>query len=390
MSSPQNLDPKTRFDYQFRHSVSNITSQIQSLGSLSSSPSIGELGDAIQHILASISQLSTSVSDAGADNTLPAHDQRVYADTVKSLRDQLGEMRAKVEPNKGKRFTFKRRTPASQQSTTDSRKLGSVGNTDQPTTGTAKVEEEETSKTQDYNAELSASPPQRPGTSTESGRLVRRPSFSSARSITISGHSNLHIILPASASHATSAGQLTELKKCVVDISTPTAREGGTPFASLVLKDIDHCLIVAGHVDGAVHITGVSDSVIVVVARQVRIHECDNVDVYCWVASHPIIEDCEGMRFAPCPKEFLEDTGKEENELWKKVDDFKWLKHGQSSPHWKVLPEEERVGFREEDKEGDGKGKGGVEGKVWRRIVSGDGGRLVREDILRKVGVLKK
>ncbi|KAK3990886.1 tubulin binding cofactor C-domain-containing protein [Cladorrhinum sp. PSN332] len=402
MSSPPTLDPKARFHHQFQHSVSTITSQIQSLPSLSSSPSIGELRDAIDHILASISRLSTSVSDAGADSTLPAHDQRVYSDSVKSLRDQLDEMRAKVEPKQAKRFTFKKRTGPSPSTTTtgrtDSRKLGSVGNTDQQIS-TPKVEEEDektpaAAAVKDYNAELKLSssfssalaPQRRPGTTTtttEDGgggggggsNLVRRPSFSSARSITISSHENLHIILPASASHATSAGQLTDLKNCVVDMSTPTAREGGTPFASLALKSIESCLIVAGHVDGPVHITGIKNSVIVVAARQVRIHECEGVDVYLYVASHPIIEHCVGMRFAPAPGEFLtaeNETEGKKNE-WEKVDDFNWLKEGVRSPNWGVIPEGERV------EEGD-----------WRRIVSGDGGRLGREDILRRVGVGKR
>jgi hypothetical protein len=49
----------------------------------------------------------------------------------------------------------------------------------------------------------------------------------------------------------------------------------------------------------------VSDSTIVVVARQVRIHECSNVDIYLHCGSHPIIEDCSGMRFSPLPKAYV-------------------------------------------------------------------------------------
>jgi len=85
-------------------------------------------------------------------------------------------------------------------------------------------------------------------------------------------------------------------------MSVPTAAAGGgAPFASLALKNIAGSLIVAGHVDGPVHITGVRDSVLVIVSRQVRIHECENVDLYLHCASHPIVEDCKGMRFAPAP-----------------------------------------------------------------------------------------
>lgn len=72
-------------------------------------------------------------------------------------------------------------------------------------------------------------------------------------------------------------------------------------------------------------------------------HDAKNVDVYLLCSSRPIIEDCNGIRFAPLGKEGLGDTweGVERN-MWDQVDDFKWLK-SEHSPNWSVLPEEERV-----------------------------------------------
>lgn len=128
---------------------------------------------------------------------------------------------------------------------------------------------------------------------------IRKPSFSQATNVNISGHNGLHIILPSSASRATSSGALTNLNRCIVDMSVPTA--SGAPFAGLALKNVKNCLIVAGHVAGAAHITGVEDSVIVVASRQVRMHECKNVDIYLHCASRPIIEDCSNVRFSPIP-----------------------------------------------------------------------------------------
>ncbi|KAK4226648.1 tubulin-specific chaperone C [Podospora fimiseda] len=364
MSSSSTLDPKTRFHYQFQHAFSTITSQIQGLTSLSSSPSIGELRDAIDHILASISRLSMSVSDAGADNTLPAHDQKVYVDGVKALRDQLDEIRAKVEPKQVKRFAFKRRTTPSAgtttttttTTTTDSRKLGSVGNTDQ-VVEVPKVEEEKKKvEGSDYNAELRG----RERTST-----VRRPSFSSAESIVITAQQDVHIVLPEAASHATAAGgQFTDLKGCVIDCLAVT---GVTPFANLAVKKVVNTLIVAGRVDGSVHVTGVKNSVIFVAARQVRMHDCEGCDVYLSVKSHPIIEGCVGMRFGPW--EFDGEENNTENK-WEKVDDFNWLKEGVKSPNWGIIPCRERIC-----------------GKEWERDGRDDGGRA---EILRRVGVGRK
>lgn len=69
-----------------------------------------------------------------------------------------------------------------------------------------------------------------------------------------------------------------------------------------MLQDINGSLIIAGSVAGAAHLTGVRDSVVVVSSRQVRMHDCKNVDVYLLCASRPIIEDCSAVRFAPFPE----------------------------------------------------------------------------------------
>lgn len=132
---------------------------------------------------------------------------------------------------------------------------------------------------------------------------IRKPSFSAARDVSISDHTGLHIILPSTASRATSSGKLTNLKGCIVDMSVPTA--GSAAFLGLALKNISSSLIIAGHVNGPAHITGIKDSILVVAARQVRIHECKNVQVYLFCSSRPIIEDCSGMRFAPIPQDFV-------------------------------------------------------------------------------------
>jgi hypothetical protein len=142
-----------------------------------------------------------------------------------------------------------------------------------------------------YNEEIT-----RPGASGP----IRKPSFSQATNVNITGHTGLHIILPSSASRATASGSLTRLNRCIVDMSVPTAN--GAPFAGLALKNIKESLIIAGHVAGAAHITAVEDSIIVVASRQVRMHDCKNVDVYLHCASRPIIEDCSNVRFAPIPE----------------------------------------------------------------------------------------
>ncbi|RFU80083.1 tubulin-specific chaperone c [Trichoderma arundinaceum] len=362
------MDPKERFYRHFRDSVEVLQDQIGQLEHLSAIA--GERQEATDHILAGISKLQNEVADA-AEYT-PAYDRRQYVETVRGIQDKLNETLAKVAPKS--RFQFKRRA-------TDHVDMGAPENDPRLNPGslsrrphspkgvpgatiTVSAEAEDTvgdlpSKGKDYNEELARS----------DLSSIRKPSFSAAQNIGISDQTGLHIILPSSAARATAAGSLRNLKDCVIDLSIPTAQ--GAPFPGLILKDIDRCLIVVGRVNGPIHINDVSNSTLVVIARQVRIHNCKNVNIYLHCASHPIIEDCSGMRFAPLPSCYLTEADKSTENQWDQVDDFKWLKTIQS-PNWTTLSEAQRLGD-----------------EVWTKIVPGQPGISV-EEILRKVGIPPK
>ncbi|KAK3400529.1 tubulin binding cofactor C-domain-containing protein [Sordaria brevicollis] len=364
--------PKETFYRQFQGSVANLQEQINQLATLSSVA--GERHDAIEHILTGISRLSNEVADAA--DYVPAYDQRTYSQALKQLTDQLNEAQAKFAPKSRFQFKKKRQSPlasggdvAGADKKNDARYMLPQGGQDVSSASANVTPGEEKgdglsnlpsfSASKNYNEEIENGP---------ADSRIRKPSFSTARDITLSDHEKLHIILPLSASRATSAGALTNMKGCIVDMSIPTATGGGgAPFASLALKNIEKSLIVAGHVDGPCHITGLRDSKVLVVARQVRIHECSNVDFYLWCGSRPIIEDCKGLRFAPAPKFHSADKDEKLN-MWDQVDDFKWLK-AEHSPNWSVLPEEKRI--KEE---------------VWREEVPGYPGAGL-DDILSMVGV---
>ncbi|KAK1465204.1 tubulin binding cofactor C [Colletotrichum melonis] len=373
-------DPKERFYHHFQEEVIGLQEQIDNVSSISQVG--GERQDAIDHILAGISNLSNEVADAS--DYVPSYDQRNYAQSVKALTDKLNETTAKLAPRS--RFQFKPRGASSATTSTtngpaapkiDPRLIvgASLADPFPPSRGGPVTAPPSSSVTQaatetdsdglgdlpnfpkNYNEEMA-----RP-----SATKVRKPSFSTAKDIAIFGQDGLHIILPSSASRATSSGRLTDLKGCVVDMSI--ALSGHTSFANLALKNVERSLIVAGNVAGPAHITGVSDSIIVVSARQVRIHECRNVDIYLHCSSHPIIEDCSNMRFAPLPPSFdtTEDPTKNQ---WDQVDDFKWLK-SEPSPNWSILPEEKRLAE-----------------EIWTKVVPGERGKDLH-DILKAVGVQK-
>lgn len=158
-------------------------------------------------------------------------------------------------------------------------------------------------------------------------------------SIYISNHNALSIIAPGSASHATSSGTVTNLINCTVDLSAPAAV---SPFSALYLKNILSSTVVTGRVAGATHITDVANTKLYVSTRQFRMHGAKNVDVYLHCASRPIIEDCEGVRFAPLPESMISEELKTVQNQWDQIDDFKWLK-AEQSPNWSILPEGERA-----------------------------------------------
>lgn len=142
-----------------------------------------------------------------------------------------------------------------------------------------------------------------PAPSRQQSSSIRRPTFSTASSVTVNSHSGLHILLPASASRLTVPASITSLQHCVVDMSIPTGN--GKPYASLTVKGVKESLLVCGQVDGPAHVTDVDHSVIVVSCHQFRMHGCENVDIYLSCSSKPIIEDCKNVRFGRIPRAYV-------------------------------------------------------------------------------------
>lgn len=64
-------------------------------------------------------------------------------------------------------------------------------------------------------------------------------------------------------------------------------------------------------------------------SAQVRVHSSTATDLYLSVQSHPIVEDCSAMLFAPHPAVGVPESGGK----WGDVHDFGWLRAG-PSPNW--------------------------------------------------------
>ena len=125
--------------------------------------------------------------------------------------------------------------------------------------------------------------------------------FANSNTVAISNHHLARVILPpAPSGGAQRLASVTDLRRCVVDISgsSPSDR----PLASLALKNIRDSLIICGRVDGAAHVTDVKRSTVVVRCHQFRMHDSQDVDVYLSCRTRPVIEYSAGLRFAPMPE----------------------------------------------------------------------------------------
>ena len=291
--------PQDRLDRFYRHSQIEITDLYNEIQDLSQKSSIsGEQSHAIDHCAAHINTFAESIRDAAS--YLPPHDQWSYSEAVKALTEALSATKSSLSGPRQK-FSFKKKN-ASAVSISDAALLASQRNLKAP--GYHEFSSTEVSSFVPTPAEVPSPAPEMVDVNEEPtpnlGQLRdRQPSFSQATMIRIANHRDQHMILPASAGHATSQGQVSNLAGCVIDLSVPTV--SGKPFAGLTLREVKDSLVVCGHVDGPAHITGVKNSTIVVACRQFRMHESHNVDVYLLCGSRPIIEDCKGVRFAPLP-----------------------------------------------------------------------------------------
>ncbi|KAK0353728.1 hypothetical protein LTR91_019268 [Friedmanniomyces endolithicus] len=360
MAEPQSFPESTseitnseKFFSFFQRAVTDLTQQINDLGSRGTSG--GERADAVDHCQAGIARLSDAVKDASS--VIPAYDQRTYGDAIKALSNKLQESKALFAPRPKFAFksggSFAQKKNASALSPSDAAVLADQRRKGAPGYGPGSSAESSLAITP---AQLRSPVPER----------VDEEAVSQSASVKIDNRDGAHIILRPSVGHATSSGTLSNLRRCVVDMSSPISTDHS--LAGLTLKNISDSLIICGHVSGAAHLTNVRNSVIVVASRQFRMHESQGCDVYVLSSGRPIIEDCTDVRFAPLPGLYMREEDHRVENQWREVDDFKWLRN-EPSPNWKVLEEQQRV--KEE---------------AWRDVIPSGPGVDV-SDILQAVGL---
>ncbi|KAI8065376.1 tubulin binding cofactor C-domain-containing protein [Gilbertella persicaria] len=132
---------------------------------------------------------------------------------------------------------------------------------------------------------------------------------------------------------------LSNIKHCVIILE-----QEGVHISAIHIKNVHHCVVFAGQIEGSVLMYGLTHSVLYVGCHQFRMHEAHHVDMMLHVTSRPIIEDSNEIQvgcwntnvsyFNIHPRET--DWDKSSHNYYDQIEDFNWLKK-QASPNWKVM-----------------------------------------------------
>ncbi|KAF1825034.1 TBCC-domain-containing protein [Dissoconium aciculare CBS 342.82] len=312
-TTPSAANASEQFFHYFQHEVADLRQEIDKLETRGTSG--GERQDAVDHCLSSIARLSNEVNDISSST--PARDQKTYAEAIKALNSRLQDARSAFAPRP--KFAFK-----------SGLKFSEKKNALEPalTGTTTRVKQQQQSLPKD------------------TGTVGNISGSSNHNRLELAGYDNAHLTVPSDEVH--SSGTVAKIRSSIIDLSKRDHKIT-QPLAALTLKDIRKSLVICGNVAGAIHLTDIHDSVIVLQSRQFRMHDSTNCHIYLQTSSRPIIEDCNGLKFAPAPEWYLDDaktnnTGEAtiDGGMWANVDDFKWLKP-EPSPNWSRLPSEKRV-----------------------------------------------
>ena len=118
-------------------------------------------------------------------------------------------------------------------------------------------------------------------------------------------------------------------------------------LGSVRIESTSDCVIRLGACCTSVYLDSVKNCKIYIASHQLRIHECSGCKLYVRVQSHPIVEDCSAMGFAPYDYSYatldadIAAAGLQGAHDWDNVVDFRWHKTT-PSPNWHVIPEHER------------------------------------------------
>ena len=121
-----------------------------------------------------------------------------------------------------------------------------------------------------------------------------------------------------------------------------------TAIGSVRMEGLRDCFVYLGPCFTSVYLEDCCGCRVFASSHQLRVHVTHQTHLYVRINSHPIIEDCSGLYFAPYSLDYdgilnhFQMTNLSNARCWDNVVDFKWHR-STKSPNWDILPVEERV-----------------------------------------------
>ncbi|KAK8850540.1 hypothetical protein IAR55_004458 [Kwoniella newhampshirensis] len=118
--------------------------------------------------------------------------------------------------------------------------------------------------------------------------------------------------------------------------SFPQKAAADTTLTSLHAQGLKRCVLVVPTMKGSAMFSDIEDCLIIVGAQQFRMHSSRNTTVLLHVGSLPVIEHSTSIQFGACPNELLPSPLPGYTSKHALVQDFDWVRGGQS-PNWNIL-----------------------------------------------------
>ena len=266
---------------------------------------------------------------AAAAFFLPGYDRRISQEKISEMRNRSKAVKEQLQPRK--KFSFKSRRAAKKKKDKEKKKGNGAAGTENGKNESNVINTGSSSTANTGSKDTAAIG------STEEAQYpeIDRSAFD----LCIENKSNETIIVEPGQLKDGGDIVLYNLTDCIVVIRDT--------MSALRVDKLNRCHVYGGPIAGSLLLHYCNDTKFWLASRQFRLHNSVNCVFYLHALSHPIIEDCTKLYFAPYLLDYpeLEAQMQKSNllrksSMWKEVNDFKWLRI-QQSPNWSILNREE-------------------------------------------------
>ncbi|PPQ66785.1 hypothetical protein CVT24_008694 [Panaeolus cyanescens] len=263
----------------------------------------------MQELATLLSKITRALVDA--TGSIPSYDQKQYELQIKAMERSIESLRSSAS-SKGK-FSFKRKAAA-----------GPSG-------------------------PVASAPAAPPIPATPDLTLSATTTESSILSLTNREDEYItRISLPAHSQRTDLS--ISYLKGCVVDLlhdnqaEEPTASDSGhLKLSALHIRNITNCVILLPSIEGSALLHDVVNCILVLGCHQFRMHSSKKADIFLSIASNPIIEDCNDIRFTVYPS-ILAGPSPNIYQTLPNIQDFSHIRPT-PSPHYSIMDERSKEAF---------------------------------------------